>query len=36
MGVFGSQEPHPCFFLKELCASVLRIMEMLASDLWLL
>ncbi|RKY68437.1 MAG: hypothetical protein DRP97_06305, partial [Candidatus Latescibacterota bacterium] len=32
MGVFGSQEPHSCFFLKELCASPLRIMEMLASN----
>ena len=22
MGVFDSQEPHSCFFLKELCASL--------------
>ena len=31
MVIFGSQEPHSCFFLKELCASSPRIMEMLAS-----
>ena len=32
MGFFDSQEPHSCFFLKALCASPPRIMEMLASD----
>ena len=36
MEVFGSQEPRLCFFLKELCASVLRIMEMLTSEFWIL
>jgi hypothetical protein len=32
MVFFGFQEPHSCFFLRELCVFPLRIMEMLTSD----